>query len=91
VAIIHIDTEDPRSLRALQICAAADRWIEVSQPGGWIIYLIPSASQPTRRYAVTAAYCTCEDFKRRHDACKHMQALILHLALRELASHAPAI
>lgn len=85
MAIIHIDTKDPRSLKALQILAGCDRWSEMSGIPG--TFRIPSQAKSYTRYVTAADCCTCIDWMRHQpQACKHMVAVQIHLALRELAS-----
>jgi hypothetical protein len=82
MAIIHIDTSDPRDIKALQLCATSSTWTEKSEGA----YLIPSQSRTSFRYTTSEVHCTCPDFQRHEGApCKHMKAVALYHGFRALA------
>lgn len=79
---ITISSDDPRSIRAIEIAAGAGQWVKCRLAGGRKAYGIPSQRTPGRYYLVTCQCCDCED-ARRHasDACKHQLAVRLHVEL----------
>jgi hypothetical protein len=90
---ITINADDPRTIRAIEIAAKADRWRVLRQPDGGEAYVVPSQSDPDRAYLVTRATCDCLDFRRtdpatavpglegEQRACKHMLAVRLYQEL----------
>jgi hypothetical protein len=83
---ITISADDPRTIRAIEIAAEADRWLVYRDADGHEAYGVPSQSSPARRYLVTPSSCDCPDFRHTADsdeptelrACKHMLAVRLH-------------
>jgi len=89
---VTISSDDPRSIKAIQIAAGAGQWLKLRSFDGELGYGIPSqcAQKAGRYYLVTASECDCEDFKRNgltrgrigeagyHGDCKHMRAVQLH-------------
>ena len=76
---ITVSTADPRSLKALALLAGADRWQKGHTRDGRSFYAVPSQSGDVLHMADTRA-CTCRDYERRQDACKHVLAVRLHVA-----------
>ncbi len=76
---ITVSTADPRSLKALALLEGADRWQKGHTKAGRSFYAVPSQSSTVLHMADTRA-CTCRDFERRQDACKHVLAVRLHVA-----------
>ena len=89
---VTINADDLRTIRAVEIAAAADEWRTYRTDDGELAYLVPSQCDPRRSYVVTAEHCDCPDFQRHPVApadggdaprpCKHMLAVRL---FRELA------
>ena len=69
----------PRSLKALEVLATADRWLRVRVSDGLTVYAIPSQLSPSAGYVVDVDSCTCPDFGLRQEPCKHVLAGRLHL------------
>jgi hypothetical protein len=72
-----------RAEKVAAILATAPSWVQVELEGQ-PIWLIPSASG-NGTYEVDSSGCSCPDFLRRLEhgpaaACKHMDALHVHLA-----------
>ncbi len=80
---------DVRAVKALEIAATADRWLRVRVSDGQIAYAIPSQFKPGLGYVVDVDGCTCPDFERRQEACKHIQAVRLHC--ERLSQPAPRV
>src|SRR5260370_19629849 len=92
---ITISSDDPRSIKAIEIAAGAGQWLKVRTADGEVAFGIPSQCKQAngRFYIVDGHRCDCEDFKlhglspeRRavegdHLACKHILAVPLHCAL----------
>jgi hypothetical protein len=92
---ITISAEDPRSIKAIEIAAAAGQWLKVRTADGQVAFGIPSQCDQAdgRFYIVDGQSCDCEDFKRHglsaerrgverdHLACKHILAVRLHCEL----------
>lgn len=90
-----IDASDPRSIKALEICAGSSQWLKVRTADGEVAFGIPSQcrAKACRYYVVTATSCDCEDFKRNglrygrigeggmHGDCKHMRAVQIRAEL----------
>jgi hypothetical protein len=85
---ITISADDPRTIRAIEIAAEADRWQSCRTARGEQGYKVPSQSQAGLCYVVTTNSCECPDFRRNElapadddRACKHMLAVRLHSEL----------
>ena len=76
---ITVSTADPRSLKALALLEGADRWQKGHTRDGRSFYAVPSQSGDVLHMADTRA-CTCRDYERRQQACKHVLAVRLHVA-----------
>jgi hypothetical protein len=89
-----ISADDPRSIRALEIAAEADHWLQWRTADGQLAFGVPSQSDPNHYYVVTPASCDCPDFRRNAldrppeqaepaepRACKHMLAVRLYREL----------
>ena len=76
---ITVSTADPRSLKALALLEGADRWQKGHTRDGRSFYAVPSQSGDVLHMADTRA-CTCRDFERRQQPCKHVLAVRLHVA-----------
>ncbi len=74
-----VSTSDPRSLKALDILQTADRWLRIRVAEGQHIYAVPSQSAPGAAYVTDTDTCTCPDFERRQEPCKHVLAVRLHI------------
>lgn len=96
-----ISADDPRTIRALEIAATADRWQRWRTDDGQPTYRVPSQSEPDRSYLVTPSSCDCSDFRRNgmsavvlddvgeQRACKHMLAVQLYTELVRAQYHRP--
>ena len=92
---ITISSEDPRSIKALEIAAGASQWLKVRTIEGEVAFGVPSQCERLvgRYYVVTTERCDCEDFKRHglsharlgldglHGPCKHVRAVQLYCEL----------
>jgi hypothetical protein len=77
---VTLSTENPRSLKALQLTAGASDWLAL--PGGG--YGIPSQCHVGAFYAADCSSCSCPDFSYRgSEPCKHILACRLHEVLRQ--------
>lgn len=76
-----MDTNDSRFPKALEIAAQAGQWAKCRMVDGRKLYAIPSQRDPNVRYLTDATRCTCVDFKRHGEACKHVRAVQIHCAL----------
>ena len=85
---ITVSTSDPRSLKALELLAGADRWIRgLRKADGRSFYAVPSQTS-SAVYMVDTRECTCRDFTERRQPCKHVTAVRLHVARLKLAEKA---
>jgi hypothetical protein len=79
---ITISSDDPRSIKAVEIAASAGQWLRCRTPDGHKAYGVPSQCKPGRYYLVTQTSCSCEDAKRHSGlACKHQLAVRFHVEL----------
>jgi hypothetical protein len=99
---VTISADDPRTIRAIEIAACADTWLDL-HADGHDAYGVPSQSDSGRYYLVTPSSCDCAYF-RRNDlsaaagddavelrACKHILAVRLFQELvRAQQNLAPA-
>ncbi len=79
--VIHLDTNDARTVKAIQIAAGAAGWAKCHTADGRKMYGVPASGDPLHLYLVTCETCTCDDFRRRELACKHVLAVRLHVGL----------
>jgi hypothetical protein len=75
---VTLSTENPRSLKALQLTAGAADWLALPDGG----YGIPSQRHDGAFYAADATTCTCPDATYRSSECKHILAVRLHQILQ---------
>ena len=78
---ITISSEDPRSLKAVEIAAEAGQWAKCKTRDGRKLYAVPSQHDASVRYLADLNGCTCPDYQRRQQPCKHVLAIRLHCAL----------
>src|SRR5579859_5821161 len=92
---ITISSEDPRSIKAIEIAAGAGQWLKCTTADGRKAFGVPSQcrSKPGLIYLVDGQSCTCVDFQRNglsperrgeegyHGPCKHVLAVRLHCEL----------
>jgi hypothetical protein len=102
---VTISADDPRTIRAIEIAAEADRWLSYRDADGQEAYRVPSQAETGRYYLVTPWSCDCADFRQNDQPaapeptaeprpCKHILAVRLHreLARAQLyASRAPRL
>jgi hypothetical protein len=101
---ITISSEDPRSIKAIEIAAGANSWIRCTTRDGRNLVGIPSLCKPGAFYLVDPVRqtCDCQDFQRHglssprvgadgfHGQCKHLRGLLLHLELVKAQQARPA-
>jgi SWIM zinc finger len=84
---VTINAEDPRTIRAIELAAEADRWLSGRNREGEDVFGVPSQSEPGRYYIVTRRSCDCPAFRHGEPAadgetlCKHILAVRLHAEL----------
>jgi hypothetical protein len=61
------------------------RPIERSPSGAWYV---GSESDPDAEYIVAGHSCTCQDYKRRAQACKHLMSVVLYQRAERLEAEA---
>jgi hypothetical protein len=87
---VTIDADDPRTIRAIEIAAAADQWLLGRNAEGDDLYGVPSQTQAGRYYSVTQSSCDCADFRRHAESeprpCKHILAVRLYRELVRAAA-----
>ena len=93
MTMVTISSEDPRSIKAIEIAAGARQWARCHFRDGQKAFGVPSQCQPGRYYLVTCSTCDCQDFKRHglsdvrlgmagaHFPCKHVLAVRLYCEL----------
>jgi hypothetical protein len=93
VMSVTIDSNDSRSIKAIELAAGAGQWLKCHTLEGHKAFGVPSQCRPGRYYLVDGQACTCEDFKRNglslerrgangyHGPCKHVLAVRLHCEL----------
>ena len=77
---ITIDSQDPRSVAALELMTQAGQWGKAHLRDGQKSYAVPSRTQPNVRYLTDQHACTCPDHKYRGVECAHILAARLHVA-----------
>ncbi len=98
-----ISADDPRTIRAVEIAAGADQWLNFGTRDGLPAYGVPSQSDAGRYYVVSQSSCECPDFRGstlataaraeavEPRACKHMLAVRLyHELVRAQQRYSPA-
>jgi SWIM zinc finger len=75
-----ISRTDPRSIKAVEIAAGAGQWLKCHTRDGSKRYGVPSQSAAGLHYLADCHTCTCQDFARRQQPCKHVLAVRLHVA-----------
>jgi len=90
---ITISSEDPRSIKAIEIAAGAGQWLRCHIADGRRVFGVPSQCKAGRYYLVDGQSCTCPDFQRNglsperrgvegyHGPCKHVYAVRLYCEL----------
>ena len=73
---ITIDTADPRTVRALEVLAGADRWTRAHRKADNRPFFVIPGSEG-RVYWTDQTSCTCPDAVRRGVTCKHQLAVRL--------------
>jgi hypothetical protein len=98
---ITISSEDPRSIKAIDIAAGARQWLKCHIRDGQKAFGVPSQCQPGRYYLVTCQSCDCTDFRRNglsgarrghsgeHRPCKHILAVRLYCELAKAQQARP--
>jgi hypothetical protein len=76
----HINTQDSRDVRAVEILETNPWWQEIQESRhGGKAYGIPSSSRVDVVYHVTMSHCECEDHKYRGQVCAHIRAVRLYV------------
>ena len=77
----HINVQDSRDVRALEILETSPYWKEVkhSRHDGQKAYEIASSSRVDKNYHVTMRDCECEDHVYRAQICSHIRAVRLYV------------
>jgi hypothetical protein len=90
--IVTIRSDDPRSIKAVEIAAGAGQWLKFHGRDGRKAYGVPSQCHPGTFYLVDQMSCTCPDFRftPAGRVCKHVLAVRLHCALSRAASKTPS-
>jgi len=90
MASVTISSDEPRTLRAVEIAAGASQWLRCRTREGEVAWGVPSQRIAHLYYTTTAQTCTCRDFARHgmrdsrvghygfHFFCKHALAVRLH-------------
>ena len=78
---ITIRSQDPRSLKAVEIASTAGQWLRCHARDGRKAYGVPSQRTSGLYYLTTQTTCTCPDAARSGLACTHQLAVRLHVAL----------
>ena len=93
MAHVTISSDDPRSIKALEIAAGAGQWLRCRTHDGRTVFGVPSQSREGVYYLVDGERCTCHDFKHNglsrprlgatglHAPCKHLLAVRLYCEL----------
>ncbi len=68
---ITISSQDPRSIKAVEIAADAGQWLKCRTRDGRKLYGVRSQTNPHVCYLVDCQSCTCQDFQRHQAPCKH--------------------
>ncbi len=76
---------DPRSIKAIEIAAGASSWLKCRTIDGQKAYAVPSQRTPAHYHLVDCQRCSCPDYQRRQQACKHVLAVRLHVTLARAA------
>jgi hypothetical protein len=91
MTMLTIDTQDSRTAKALEIAVNAGQWIKVrGKDGQPFAFGVPSQTEPGRYYLVNTRQCECNDFRRRGQPCKHITAVVLHVAIKRAEKARPA-
>jgi uncharacterized Zn finger protein len=81
---ITISSRDPRSIKAVEIAAEAGQWLKCRTRDGHKKYAVPSQSAANLYHLADLHTCTCPDFQRRQQACKHVLAIRIYALLAQL-------
>ena len=78
---ITISDTDPRSIKAVEIAAGAGHWLKCRLADGTKAYAVPSQQTAGKYHIADCHACSCPDYQRRQEACKHVLAVRLHCTL----------
>ena len=78
---ITLSSDDPRSIKALQIAAQVGQWLKCRGADGSKRYGIPSQSVAGLYYLADTRSCDCPSFAFQTSPCKHQLLVRLHVAL----------
>lgn len=79
--LVSINDSDLRSIKAVEIAAGAGQWLKCRLADGRKAYGVPSQHATGYYYVTDCRACTCPDYQRRKEACKHVLAVRLHCTL----------
>lgn len=85
--MVTIDSDEPRSIKAVEIAGSACQWLKLRSVDGRKAYGIPSQRHAGVYHLTDCQTCTCYDYRRRQQPCKHVLAVRLHCAL--VSAHPP--
>ena len=75
IVAVQVSSDDPRSVRGLQVLQTADTWIKCyRKPDHKPAFIVPSSNGKTS-YLVDCRQCSCPDYQRHEMACKHTLAV----------------
>jgi hypothetical protein len=88
---IEISSENPRSIRAIELAAGASSWLKCrTKDGQRKAYGVPSRSKPGVYHLVDNQSCDCQDAQRHPgQACMHVLAVRLHCELTKAQQPKP--
>jgi hypothetical protein len=78
---ITVSTADRRGVKALAVLSSSDRWQKGHTKDGRSPYAIPSESEAGLFHLTDTRECSCRDFQRRREPCKHVLACRLKVAM----------
>lgn len=81
--VIHLDTSDSRTVKAIELAATAGQWARCHTANGQKMFGIPSSTDPLHLYLVTMTSCTCPSFAHSGRDCKHVIACRIFTGLRQ--------
>ena len=88
---VTVSATDPCSLKALDVLATFDRWQKGHlKDGNRPFYAVPSSTDPNRLYLVDTRACSCPDFQRRQQPCKHVLAVRMAVLKGKIRSNLSA-
>ena len=87
---ITVSTDDRRSVKARAVLSTSDRWHKGHTKDGRSFYAIPSESEAGLFHLTDTRECSCRDYPRRREPCKHVLACRLKVAMLKAPELRPA-